>query len=133
LGFGFTHCAEVCPITLHTLAQARKLLGEKAADLQVVYVTVDPERDDAAQMKQYLAAFDKTFVGATGTEAQLAAVRTEYGVSAKKVIESSGGYKYGHSSFVYLIDRAGKLRALMPYGHAAEDYAHDVGILLAAP
>ncbi len=131
LGFGFTSCAEVCPITLLTLAQARKLLGAQADELQVVYVTVDPERDDTARMKRYLAAFDPSFVGGTGTDAQLAAVRKEYGIAASKQAGRDGSFS--HSSFVYLIDRVGRLRALMPYGRPPEDYAHDVGILLASP
>ena len=131
LGFGFTSCAEVCPITLATLAQARKLLGAQASQLQVVYVTVDPDRDDAARMKKYLAAFDPTFVGGTGSAAQLAAVRQAYGIAASKQAGPDGSFS--HSSFVYLIDREGRLRALMPYGRPPKDYAHDVGILLASP
>jgi protein SCO1/2 len=127
LAFGFTSCPEVCPTTLATLADARKQLGERAKDLQVVYVTVDPERDTAARMKEYLAGFDATFVGGTGSESQLAAVRKDFGVEAHKTATGS----YGHSSFTYLIDRAGSLRALMPYGHPAADYAHDVKLLLA--
>ena len=132
LGFGFSNCTEVCPLTLHTLALARKQLGPAAADVQILYVTVDPERDDAKRLKEYLGAFDKTFVGGTGSEEQLAAVRKAYGISAQKIVEAKGGYKYGHSSFVYLIDRDGRLRALMPYGHQPEDYVHDLAILLAA-
>jgi protein SCO1/2 len=131
LGFGFTSCLAVCPVTLGTLAAARKALGAQAGALQVVYVTVDPERDDAAQMKKYLAKFDPSFVGGTGSEAELAAVRKDYGVAAEKVAGPDGSFN--HSSFVYLIDRDGRLRALMPFGHTAADYVHDVKILLAAP
>jgi protein SCO1/2 len=129
LAFGFTHCPDVCPTTLGVLARARKELGERAADFQVVYITVDPERDDAEQMRKYLAGFDPTFVGGTGTAEQLAAVRREYGIAAEKT--AAGGVPgVSHSSFTYLIDRAGSLRALMPYGRASDDYVHDVGILL---
>ena len=131
LGFGFTSCVAVCPVTLGTLAAARKALGDRAGDLQVVYVTVDPERDDAAQMKKYLAKFDASFVGGSGSEAQLAAVRKDYGIAAEKAAGPDGSYN--HSSFVYLIDREGRLRALMPFGHPAADYVHDVDALLAAP
>jgi protein SCO1/2 len=127
LAFGFTSCPDVCPVTLGVLARARKALGAEAADVQVVYVTVDPERDDAKRMKEYLAKFDPTFVGGTGTAEALAAVRKEYGIAAEKVATGGG---YAHSSYTYLIDRAGSLRALMPYGHGAEDYVHDVRILL---
>jgi len=131
LGFGFTSCVAVCPITLGTLAAAHKKLGARGDDVQVVYITVDPERDDAPRMRKYLSAFDPSFIGGTGSDAQLAAVRKDYGIAAEKVAGPDGSYT--HSSFVYLIDREGRLRALMPYGHPAEDYVHDVGILLASP
>jgi protein SCO1/2 len=131
LGFGFTNCQAVCPITLGTLAQVQKKLGDQGKDLQVVYITVDPERDDAAQLKTYLSHFNSAFLGGTGTEAQLAAVRKDYGIAAEKVAGPDGSYN--HSSFIYLIDRAGRLRALMPFGHIADDYVHDVRILLAEP
>jgi protein SCO1/2 len=130
LGFGFTTCPEVCPTTLATLSSARKKLGPLAKDVQLVYITVDPARDNAKQMHDYLTAFDPTFVGGTGSEAQLAAVRKDYGVIAAKQAGADGDYS--HSSFVYLIDRAGRIRALMPFGHPAADYVHDVKILLAA-
>lgn len=129
LGFGFTSCPDVCPVTLAVLAQARRQLGDQADDMQVVYITVDPERDDSDQMRKYLAAFDPTFIGGTGTEEQLAAVRDEYGIIAKKQAQG-GNYTFSHSSYTYLIDRDGKLRALMTYGHSAHDFAHDIRILL---
>jgi protein SCO1/2 len=129
LAFGFTSCADVCPVTLGTLAAARKQLGAEGGDVQVVYVTVDPERDDAARMRAYLAAFDPSFVGGTGAPERLEAVRREYGIAAEKV-KAASGYSVAHSSFTYLIDRGGRLRALMPYGHPAEDYVHDLRVLL---
>ena len=129
MAFGFTSCASVCPVTLSTLAQARKQLGPDADELQVVYVTVDPERDDARRMREYLAKFDPSFVGGTGSEAELAAVRDEYGILASK-LEAGSDYSVSHSSYTYLIDREGRLRALMPYGRSADDYAHDLAILL---
>jgi protein SCO1/2 len=97
--------------------------------VQVIYLTVDPERDDAERLKQYLAAFDPTFVGGTGTPAQMAAVRLSYGVTAQKV-GSGSNYGVAHPSFAYLITRDGKLRALMPFGHKADDYVHDISMLL---
>lgn len=130
LEFGFTNCPQVCPMTLATLAQARKQLGAQAARLQVVFVTVDPERDDAARLRAYLKGFDPTFVGGTGTPAQLAAVRARYGATAqRKAVGDS--YTVGHSSSVYIIDTKGRLRAMMPYGRPAGDYVHDVRALLA--
>jgi protein SCO1 len=131
LGFGFTSCTAVCPITLGTLKQVNKKLGLQASELQVIYITVDPEHDDAARLKKYLSSFDAAFIGGTGSEAQLAAVRKDYGIAAEKVAGPDGSYT--HSSFIYLIDREGRLRALMPFGHVADDYVHDVRILLASP
>jgi len=130
LGFGFTWCTDVCPVTLATLTQARRKLGPAAEDVQVVYVTVDPERDSPARMKDYLHAFDPTFIGGTGGAGELAAVRKDYGIAAEKHVKGSS-YSVAHSSFTYLIDRRGQLRALMPYGHSADDYVHDLQILLA--
>jgi len=130
LTFGFTNCAAVCPTTLATLAQARSGLGKAAASVQVIYVTVDPERDSVARMREFLAAFDPSFIGATGTPAALAAVRKKYGVTAIK--QGSGrDYAMAHTSSIFLIDRAGKLRALMPFGHDPADFVHDIKFLLA--
>jgi len=129
LSFGYTSCSNVCPITLATLAQARRSLGSLAADLQVVYVTVDPERDSAERMQAYLRSFDATFLGGTGTADELAAVRKQYGILAEKK-GSGSDYTIAHSSYTLLIDRSGNVRALMPYGHSAEDYAHDLKILV---
>lgn len=129
LTFGFTHCAAVCPTTLGTLARARAQLGPAAERVQVIFVTVDPERDTAAQMKRYLAAFDTTFLGATGNPEALAAVREAYGVTAER--EGDGpDYAMAHTSSIFLIDPDGRLRAMMPFGREAEDFAHDVALLL---
>jgi protein SCO1/2 len=130
LAFGYSSCEAVCPITLGVLAQARKKLDAAADQLQVIYITVDPDRDDAARMHAFLGAFDPSFIGGTGTPPQLAAVRTDYGISVSDKIPMAGGYALNHSSFIYLIDRTGKLRALMPYGHGPDDFVHDVHILL---
>jgi len=130
LSFGYTHCTAVCPTTLATLAQTRKGLGAAADSVQVVYVTVDPERDSAAHMREYLSAFGPAIIGATGTPASLAAVRDAYGVTAVK--EGTGpDYAVSHTSSIFLIDPAGKLRAVMPFGHQPADFVHDVRLLLA--
>jgi protein SCO1 len=130
LQFGFTTCPNVCPATLATLAQVRRALGEQASDVQVIFITVDPERDDAARLRRYLGQFDAGFIGGTGSEAALAAVRKAYGIAAQRS-ESGGTAQYGHSSFVTLIDRHGLLRAIMPFGYGPEAYVHDVRALLA--
>ena len=129
LAFGFTSCTEVCPTTLNTFALARRKLGLAAAYVQVVYITVDPQRDVPARLAKYLGSFDPTFLGGTGSEQQLSAIRRNYGISAqRKAI--GGDYTYNHSSFAYLIDRSGRIRALMPYGHGPDDYVNDLTILL---
>lgn len=129
LTFGFTRCAAVCPTTLAMLAQARATLGAAGNSVQVIYVTVDPARDTAEHMRGYLTAFDRSFVGATGTPEALASVRKQYGVTAVK--EGSGAdYAMAHTSSIFLIDRAGMLRAVMPFGHEPADFVHDIKLLL---
>ena len=130
LSFGFTYCAAVCPTTLATLAQARRLLGKDADKVQVIFVTVDPARDDAAHMRGYLKAFDPSFIGATGTPTALAAVREKYGVTAVKR-GSGDDYAMDHTSSIFLIDREDRLRAMMPFGHDPADFVHDIRLLLA--
>lgn len=130
MSFGFTYCAAVCPTTLATLAQVRSKLGKVADQVQVIFVTVDPARDDAAHMRDYLKAFDPSFIGATGAPDALAAVRAKYGVTAVKR-GSGSDYAMDHTSSIFLIDRAGKLRAMMPFGHDPADFVHDIRYLLA--
>ena len=131
LEFGYTSCADVCPVSLALLKQARERLGPLGDRLQVVFVTVDPERDTAAKLKAYLEQFDKSFIGLTGSEEQMAAIRKAYGISAtKKMVEGSKTeYTMGHSSYLYFIDPQGRLRALMPFGRPADDIVHDVTLL----
>jgi protein SCO1/2 len=129
LAFGYSSCTAVCPVTLHTFALAVRKLGAAAANVRVVYVTVDPQRDTPVRLKQFLANFDPTFVGGTGTDKQLEQVRKDYGVSAKR-LPYQDSYVFDHSSFTYLLDRNGRIRALMPYGHSADDFANDLNVLL---
>src|SRR6185369_10883279 len=100
------------------------------SDVQVVYVTVDPERDDAAQMRKFLGSFDSTFIGGVGSRAQIDAAQKSYGISSTRKVNPDGSYTIGHSSSIYIIDRQGGLRAVMPYGHPAGDFVHDLAILL---
>jgi protein SCO1/2 len=131
LGFGYTSCPDVCPTTLAFLAQARKKLGPAGKDMQVVYVTVDPERDNPERLRKFVANFDPSFLGATGTAQQLADVRKGYGITiTRKNIEGTKDYLVHHSSYIYLIDRAGNLRAMMPFGVSVDDMAHDLKTLL---
>lgn len=132
LEFGFSHCAAVCPVSLASLTQARQLLGARGKDVQVLFITVDPARDSAARLRSYLAQFDPGFVGITGSEAQIAQLLKDYGISATKIplAGSKTEYAMNHSSYLYFIDRQGRQRAMMPFGRPAADIAHDLAILL---
>ena len=133
LYFGFSYCPRICPVSLGHLTRALEQLGPAAGDVQVVFVSVDPERDTPERMREFLDFFNPSFLGATGTPQQLEAVRKEFGISAKKTVSAIQklGYEVHHSSFVYLIDRKGQLRLLMPFGKTADDLAHDIRLLLA--
>ena len=130
LGFGFSHCPDICPTTLANLAQVRKNLGELANEIQVVYITVDPERDTAERLREYMKNFHESFIGVTGEPEQLAEVRKAYGIIAAKEVHEDGNYEVHHSSYLYLIDRQGLLRALVPFGKTADDIVHDIKALL---
>jgi protein SCO1/2 len=132
LAFGFTHCVRICPTTLSTLAQVSTKLGPDADKLQVVFVTVDPERDSTTRLKEFLALFNAGFVGATGSSSELQAVRQAYGVTINKEKEQdeSMGYQVHHSSSIFLIDREGKLRLFVPFGKSADQIVHDIKLLL---
>lgn len=132
LEFGYTSCVDVCPVSLAALADARKKLGAADADVQVVFITVDPARDGAARLKSYLAAFDPGFIGLTGSQAQIDALLRDYGISAARRIQGAGAGQYmmSHSSYLYFIDRQGMLRAMMPFGRPSDEMVHDLTLLL---
>src|SRR5439155_1329552 len=132
LEFGFTYCEKVCPVTLAKLVEVFKKLGAESAGVQLVFVTVDPERDSPARLREYLSFFNPAFLGATGPPKELDSVRQSYGVIATKEAAENKklGYQVHHSSSIYLIDREGKLRALAPFGKSADDVVHDLRLLL---
>jgi len=135
LEFGFTFCQNVCPATLARLTEVHKKLGSAARDVQLIFVTVDPGRDSPERLREHLAAFNPSFLGATGTPDELAVVRKAYGVVAKQVVSKNPalGYEVDHSSSIYLIDRQGKIRGLVPFGTPADDIVHDLELLLKEP
>lgn len=132
LEFGYTFCQEVCPVTLAHLTEVYKKLGSGARDVQLIYVTVDPKRDSPERLREHLAAFNPSFLGATGSPDDLAAVQKAYGVVARQVVSRNQalGYAVDHSSSLYLIGRQGKLRALVPFGTPVDDIVHDLDLLL---
>jgi protein SCO1/2 len=132
ISFGYTFCPDVCPTTLAELAQVRARLGPAAGRVRVVFVTVDPERDGPERLRAYTQAFDRTFVGLTGSPDQLAAVQKSYGVVARKqtVRGTSAAYLMDHSAFVYVVDPEGRLRLMFPFGTSVDDMTHDISLLL---
>ena len=126
--FGYTHCPDVCPATLLQLAQARANLKPKYQDdVQVLMVTVDPERDTPALLTQYLSHFDPTFVGLTGSRQQIDAAATPLGIFYE-VREEEGieTYFVDHTATVAVLDRKGQLRMVWPFGVGAEDMTTDL-------
>ncbi|MEJ0067302.1 MAG: SCO family protein [Caulobacteraceae bacterium] len=115
--FGYTYCPDFCPTTITTLGKAMDQLGPKASDAQVIFITVDPERDNPAAMKSYISSrvFPKNILGLTGTPAQVAQVAKGYGVYYQK--EGSGStYTMDHSVALYLMDPSGAFHGVIPDG-----------------
>jgi protein SCO1 len=106
--FGFTHCPDVCPTTLFEVSEIMRALGPDAERTRALFVTVDPERDTPAVMKDYLSSFDPHLVGLTGDPAAVAAVAKAYRVYFKKVPLDQGGYTMDHTAIVYLMDKDGR-------------------------
>ena len=126
--FGYTLCPDICPTTLSSLVRVKRQLGERADEVNVIMVTVDPERDSAGVLRQRLAVFDPEFIGLTGERSELQTVWKDFGVIAKQ--ESGGGsaagYLVAHSTYTYLVDQEMRLRVTFPFGSAPEDVAADV-------
>ncbi len=124
LFFGYTSCPDVCPLTLAKLARSRTLLGPASKKVLTVFVTVDPQRDTSARLKEYLGYFDVNAVGLTGTKAQIDTVVHSYNASYEKVpTKSALGYIINHTNIVYLIDRQGKVRYLFHQDDSPEKIA----------
>lgn len=129
--FGFTQCPDICPTALTRAAEVKQQLGAAGDDLQVIFVTVDPERDTPEVMRAYTAAFDPSFLGLRGDLAQTEATAKEFKVFYEKV-PTRTSYTMDHSAFTYLIDRKGRMRVVMRYAQSASEFTADVRALLAA-
>ena len=132
LFFGYTYCPDVCPTTLADLAQAMKRLGRQSERVRVVFISVDPQRDTPERAQSYAAAFDPSFIGLSGTEADLQPVWNAYGVyRLVRDSESRGSdYLVDHSARVYLIDGKGNLRLTYSFGTPVEDLENDLRLIL---
>lgn len=128
--FGFTQCPDVCPTTMAELAQVKeKLTPEQRDRVQVIMISVDPERDTPAVLKQYVSAFDPSFVGLTGSAEQIAKVAASFKAYYKKV-ESDQSYTMDHSSGLYVLDMEGESRLLIKPNTPPEAIAADIQKLL---
>jgi protein SCO1 len=116
--FGYTHCPDICPTTL---ADLRAAIAKAGVAARVVFVTIDPARDDAAAMKQYTGFYQAGFIGLTGTAARIAETASAWGISYRRLpSDSAAGYAMVHSTDVYLVDAAGVLRHHIYYGADAD-------------
>ncbi|RME88338.1 MAG: SCO family protein [Anaerolineae bacterium] len=134
LTFGYTSCPDVCPTTLADLKRLRaELDADQAARVQVVFITVDPQRDTPERVQEYVSFFDPTFIGLSGSEEDLAPVWQAYGVF-REVGErnAEGGYAVNHSARIYLVDPDGNLRLTYSFGTDPQDILRDVRYLLSA-
>jgi protein SCO1/2 len=131
LFFGFTSCPDICPNTLGLVAQALRELGEERAErVQVVFVSVDPERDTPAVIAEYLAGFDARFVGLTGSLEALHGVADSYFVTFAPVPGADGEMTISHSGQVFLIDPQGFIPVSHAEPFAPADLAHDLKLAL---
>lgn len=132
LYFGYTVCPDVCPTTLAELRRTREVLGQSADQVQVLMVTVDPERDTAEVLADYVTHFDPTFIGLTGTPDEIAAVATYYGVfyERREEEDSALGYLVDHTATQMVIDQEGHLKVVYPFGASAEDIAADLEYMI---
>lgn len=130
--FGFTQCPDVCPTTLAELAAVKQSLGADGADVQGIFVTVDPARDTAEVLKAYVGAFGADFVALRGSDEQIRAAAKAFKVFYAKVPgKTDSSYTMDHTAGSYVFDRQGRVRLFTRYGTGAEALAHDLKILLA--
>lgn len=132
LFFGYTSCPDICPATLGQLNQALGKLGEeKASQMQVVFVTVDPGRDTPERVQGYVNHFNQGFIGLSGTEPELEKVWKDYGVF-REIVEgtSAAGYLINHTARVTMIDRDGNMRVSFGFDVPVEDIVHDLKLIL---
>jgi protein SCO1 len=129
--FGFTQCPDVCPTTLSDLAEVRKRLGADAERLQVIFVTIDPERDTPAVLTQYVPGFDPSFVALYGTPEQIAATAKEFKIFYQKVPgKTATSYTMDHTAGSYVIDKDGRVRLFIRHGASVDEIVSDLKKLL---
>ena len=128
--FGFTQCADVCPTTLAEMAKVVKELGADGDKVRVLFVSVDPERDTQALLKQYVTAFNPSFLGLVGDAGATARAAKEFKVYVQKQPAKGGGYSVDHSAGTFILDQQGRLRLFAQYGAGAPALLGDIRTLL---
>ena len=124
--FGYTHCPDVCPTSLFEISEVLRALGAEADKVNAVFISVDPERDTPAAMKDYLSSFDPHLEGLSGDPAEAAKVLTAYRVYAKKVPTKDGDYTMDHTALIYLMDRDGRFVSPFNMKRSPEEAAADL-------
>lgn len=132
LYFGFVQCPDVCPTALSRAAAVMQQLGPQAADLQVIFVTVDPERDTPELLREYMGAFHPSFLALSGNAEATKKTADEFRVHYKKVPTGSS-YTMDHTALSYLFDRQGRIRVVLRHEQTVNDYTADVRALLVQP
>lgn len=127
--FGFTQCPDVCPTALSRAAEVKQLLGADAARLQVIFITIDPERDTPTVLGAYTAAFDPGFIGLYGDLQRTADTAKEFKAYYRKV-PTGASYTMDHSALSYVFDPQGRLRLALRHEQTAQDYAADLRLIL---
>ncbi len=129
--FGYSHCPDVCPTTMADLAKALKLLGERSSEVQVLFITLDPERDTQMLLQNYINSFDKNYVALRGNLEQTEKVAKNYKVFYEKQIEGGNvNFSIDHSAGSYVFDKKGKVRIYLKYGQKPVEIVSDLRQIL---
>ena len=128
--FGFTQCPDICPTALAELSEMMRTLGNQASRVQVLMITVDPERDSPEVLRAYVSGFNASFLGLTGTPAQIKQVAASFKAYYAKAPAAKGGYSMDHSSSFYLLDPKGDARVLVSKTAGTAVLARDIKLLL---
>ena len=129
--FGFTHCPDICPTTLTDLKKTMTLLKDKASDVQVIFITLDPARDTEDVLKKFIPTFNSSFLGLTGSESDINKVISQFKIFYQKVNDGSkSGYTIDHSAGLYVLDKNGNIKLHTSHGQKPEDLASDLAKLI---
>jgi len=129
--FGYTFCPDICPATLANVGQALRQIGAKAEDVQVLMVSLDPERDTPAKLAEYVGQFHPSFIGVTGSKEKLDEVASLYGIYYQKTeTDSAAGYLIDHTATLMVLDREGYLKLVFPFGVTSDEIADDLKYMI---